>query len=317
MRRTRALLLVCALAGLLAVAAAGCGTENETETLADETAPEPVQEEEQLPVREKAGERLAEIQESGVLLIGISPDYAPFAFKEEKDGGTVCAGSDIMLGDYIAAELGVEARYVEMDFEECLKAAKDGTVDMVLLGMLEKTERKNYVDFTEAYYKPGRQVLLVKKTEAAAYPTLEKLSGRTVAAQYGSLQAQLVTEQLPESYMELTDSVTESVTLLLSGQADAVALDEAVAEDLLDEYTELAAAGAELDYTAEAVVGGVVKGETELLDAVNTILKDVTEQKLYLNWLDAAIQQAAPEHSSSAAQSISAPTGILFSQSGC
>ena len=40
------------------------------------------------------------------------------------------------------------------------------------------------------------------------------------------------------------------------------------------------------------MVGGVVKGETELLEEVNDILADVSEQHLYLEWLDEANRQA-------------------------
>ena len=55
--------------------------------------------EKKLPKRTKAGERLEEIQQSGVLLIGISPDYAPFAFETtDEEGNTICAGSDVELG---------------------------------------------------------------------------------------------------------------------------------------------------------------------------------------------------------------------------
>lgn len=285
------------LAGAMMFSLAGCGGEmEEMETLSEETVQESVQKEDTLPVRDKAGERLSQIQESGVLLIGISPDYAPFAFIREENGEKTCAGSDVELGNYIAEKLGVEVQYVEMEFEDCLDAVKEGLVDMVLLGMLKKPERQSYMDFTDVYYQPGRQVLLVDQTEEKAFPVLEKLSGKTVVAQYGTLQAQLVIEQLPETYMEVTDSVTESVAMLRAGQADAVALDEAVAEDILEEYDDLVLAEAELAYDSEAVVGGVVKGEKEFLDAVNEILKEAAKQKLYLNWLDAAISQAAPEH---------------------
>jgi len=284
------------LAGALGLCLAACGTETKTETLAAEPIQEMEEEEDKLPPREKAGERLSEIQKSGVLLIGISPDYAPFAFTREEDGEEVCAGSDVELGNYIAKELGVRAQYVEMEFEDCLKAVKEGTVDMVLLGMLKTPERRSYMDFTDTYYQPGRQVLVVEKTEENDFPTLGKLSGQTVVAQYGTLQAQLVAEQLPETYMEVTDSVTESIAMLRAGQADAVVLDEAVAEDVLEEYEDLALAEAELVCDSEAVAGGVVRGETDLLKAVNEIINEVTEQKLYLNWLDAAVSQAAPEH---------------------
>lgn len=286
--------LALLLAGTMMLVLAGCGEEETVDLLVEDV--EQQNTEENLPVREKEGERLSEIEESGVLLIGISPDYAPFAFVREEKGERVFAGSDIELGNYIAGELGVEVRYVEMEFEECLTAVKEGAVDMVLLGMLKKPERQGYMDFTKSYYQPGRQVLLVEKEDEREFPALEKLNGRTVAVQYGTLQAQLVAEQLPETYMETTDSVTESVAMLRSGQADAVALDEAVAEDILEEYDELTLAEAELACDAEAVVGGVVKGEQKLLHAVNEILEEAEKQKLYLNWLDAAVSQAAPEH---------------------
>lgn len=154
--------------------------------------------EKELPKRTKAGERLEEIQKSGVLLIGISPDYAPFAFETtDEEGNTICAGSDVELGKYLAEELDVQAEFVKMEFDDCLKAAKEGTVDLVLLGMLPEKDRTAYVDFTDSYYEPGEQVLLVRKTQAEKFKTLDDFAGKTVEAQYGSLQAQLVTEQLP------------------------------------------------------------------------------------------------------------------------
>ena len=69
-----------------------------------------------------------------------------------------------------------------------------------------------------------------------------------------------------------------------------------MAEDVIEEYTELVISKAALSYTpAEpvGVVGGVVKDETELLLKVNEILQKVSDEKLYFDWLDAANKQAA------------------------
>lgn len=282
------------LAVMTVLALWGCGGKKEAseEAAFEENLVQGTEEDKsRIPVRTKPGERLSEIEKSGVLLIGISPDYAPFAF--ETEGEEKYAGSDVELGIYIAEGLGVEARFVAMEFDDCLEAVKEGTVDMVLLGMLKKPERGKFMDFTETYYEPGKQVLLVEKAQEKAYPTLEELEGKTVAAQYGTLQAQLIMEQLPKSYMELTDTATESIAMLKAGEADAVALDEGVAEDILKEYTDLSMAEAILEYTPEPVVGGVVKGETELLNAVDRIVERAGKEKLYLNWLDAATWQAA------------------------
>ena len=320
--------LVClGLAALLAVQTTACGAKaQEADAETEEVVVEDIGEaEDKLPERNLKDDRLEQVTESGKLLIGISPDYAPFAFMEDsKDTDTVktsaadkntdttktsvtddtaqendtrsCAGSDVQLGEYIAEQLGVEPLFVEMEFDECLKAAKEGTVDLVLLGMLPEEERKTSVDFTEEYYKPGKQVLLVTEENQKKYKDLASFTGKTVVAQYGTLQAQLVMEQMPETYMTLVDVVSDGMEMLRSGKADAVALDEAVAEDLLKEDDDLALSDLELEYEATGVVGGVVKGQKAFLDEVNKAIKEVKAQKLYYNWLAEATHQAAQKN---------------------
>ena len=184
-------------AGFMIMSMTGCGSaaaaSAESEAVEEENV-QPVTQESELPVRTKDGARLDEIKSSGKLLIGVSPDYAPFAFLTEEDGTKVCAGSDIELGKYFAEELGVEPQFVEMDFEECLKTAKEKKVDLVLLGMLPEKDRESSVDFSDAYYEPGKQVLVARKSQSDKYLTRDDFKDKTVEAQYGSLQAQLVTE---------------------------------------------------------------------------------------------------------------------------
>ena len=245
---------------------------------------------------DKSGNRLEAVREAGKLVIGISADYAPFAFPVEEDDGAISyQGSDVELGKYIAEQLGVEAEFQEMEMEECLKAAKEGTVDLVLLGMLPEESRLAYVDFTDPYYQPDRQVFLVKKAQRNEYKELEDFAGATVAAQYGTLQAQLVTEQLSKSYMELVDTISEGIEMVNTGRADALALDAQVTDDILDEYSSLALAAAEMEYEQEGVVGGVVEREPELLEAVNQVIDEVVEDGLYLGWMDTAIRMAVSE----------------------
>ena len=294
--------LVWMMTGMMLLTA-GCGQTVFTEEASEEpkvidmeTEDKTAEEQEiTLPERTKKGERLEEIQKSGVLLIGISPDYAPFAFKTtDEEGKEVCAGSDVELGKYLAEELGVQAEFVEMEFDDCLKAAKEGTVDLVLLGMLPQEDRTAYVDFTDSYYKPGEQVLLVRKTQAEKFKTLDDFAGKTVEAQYGSLQAQLVTEQMPESYMELSDAAEDGVFQVRIGKADAVALDGNLAEDVLAENEELDLAKAVFTYEQEGVVAGVVKGESELLEKINELIDNTVREKKYFQWLNAATAQARP-----------------------
>lgn len=65
-----------------------------------------------------------------------------------------------------------------------------------------------------------------------------------------------------------------------------------MAQKIMKERPELVLSGAELPYDAEGIVGGVVKGETELLTEINAAVEEAVEEKLYLDWLDAANEQA-------------------------
>ena len=304
--------LVClGLVALLAVQTTACGVNAQEPDTGNIVVEDIGEAEDKLPERNLKDDRLEQVTESGKLLIGISPDYAPFAFMEDSkdttktsaadntaqtDDTSTCAGSDVQLGEYIAKQLGVEPLFVEMEFDDCLKAAKEGTVDLVLLGMLPKNDRKASVDFTEEYYKPGKQVLLVTEEKQKKYKDLDAFTGKTVVAQYGTLQAQLVMEQMPETYMTLIDVVSDGIEMLRSGKADAVALDEAVAEDLMKEDDDLALSALELEYEATGVVGGVVKDQKVFLDAVNKAIEEVKVQKLYYNWLAEATHQAAQKN---------------------
>ena len=80
-----------------------------------------------------------------------------------------------------------------------------------------------------------------------------------------------------------------------TGRADALALDAQVTDDILDEYSSLALAAAEMEYEQEGVVGGVVEREPELLEAVNQVIDEVVEDGLYLGWMDTAIRMAVSE----------------------
>lgn len=244
-------------------------------------------------VRKIAENRLEAILESKKIVIGISPDYAPFAFIAEKKEETYCAGSDIELGKYIAEQMGVEAEFREMEFEECLEAVSKGEVDLVLLGMLGEKDREEMMDFTNVYYRPGTQVILVKERQKEKLKTQEDFQEKTLAAQYGSLQAQLIVEQFPESYLNLSENVSGAVLMLRTGSVDGVVLEEALAGEMLREYSELVRSEAEITYTPQEIVGGVGKGETELLERINEIINSVTEQNLYLHWIDEANELAA------------------------
>ncbi len=229
--------------------------------------------------------RLEKIKADGKLVVATSPDYAPYEFLDN-DGNVV--GADMDLAKFIAAELGVELEMQAMDFDTVLAAITTGKVDLALAGLTPNSERAEFMDFTDVYYNDGSQVILILKENAETLKTLADFSGKAVAAQNGTLQLELVTSQLPEAKLTTIVKIPDAILMLQSKKVAGVALASVVAEQYLANYPNLVLCETPFDHVAEGVAGAVVKGETELLEAVNAALLKVIEGKMYDEWIFAA-----------------------------
>ena len=103
----------------------------------------------------------------------------------------------------------------------------------------------------------------------------------------------MITEQLPESYMQLSDDVAGAVLKLRMGAVDGIVVDQAVAEELVKQYTDITVSSLSLEWVSEGIVAGVVKEQPQLLAKINELLLGVQKEKLYYEWLDGAHKQAA------------------------
>ncbi len=234
-----------------------------------------------------AADRLEAVKSAGKLVVATAPDYAPYEFLD-KEGNPV--GSDISLAKYIAQQLGVELEIEQSDFPTVLGNIAAGKADLGISGMVPKEERKAVMDFTDVYYDDGDQVIVILKKNADTLKTLEDFAGKTVAAQNGTLQQTLVTEQLPDTTCEPVTKVPDAIMNVLSGKVEGVALASVVATRYVANYPDLAICESKFEYTSLGVAAAVPKDSPELLAAINAILKDVIDNGLYLQWMDEAQQ---------------------------
>lgn len=71
--------------------------------------------------------RLEEILQRGKLIVATSPDFAPQEFIDDsKKGQEQYVGSDILMAQYIADQLGVELEIQAMDFAMVLSSVDLG-----------------------------------------------------------------------------------------------------------------------------------------------------------------------------------------------
>ena len=230
--------------------------------------------------------RLEKIKADGKLLVATSPDYPPYEFLD-LNGNPV--GADIDFAKYIAEKLGVELVVQPMNFDAVLAAIGTGSADLAIAGLTYDEERTASMDFSNPYFNDGNQVIVIRKEDAETIKTLADFKGKSVAAQNASLQQSLVTDQLKESTLALITQIDEGILLLKSKQADGIALAAVVAEPLVANNPDLVICESPFDYAPAGALVAVVKGEDELLAAINEVIAEVTgENGLYVQWINNA-----------------------------
>lgn len=233
--------------------------------------------------------RLKAIKEAGVLKVATSPDYPPYEFEDiTKVGQDKYAGADIELAKYIADKLGVKLQLEAMAFDACMAAVSEGRVDMTLCGMVPKKERKITMDFTDVYYNNGDQVVVILKEDADQYQKLADFSGKSVAVQNGTIQYDLVMEQIPNVTCEPISAIPDGIMMLKTGKVSGIALASLTAENYISNYPELAECSEKFNYTSLGVVAGVVKNEPEFVEELNKIMKEVVDSGIYYQWMEEA-----------------------------
>lgn len=90
------------------------------------------------------------------LVVGTSAGFRPFEYREMGE----VTGFDIDLMKAIGEELGREVVVKDMEFDALIEAVSTGTIDVIAAGMTITDERKQKVDFTEAYFVADQAVLI-------------------------------------------------------------------------------------------------------------------------------------------------------------
>ena len=245
---------------------------------------------------------LEKIKADGVLTVALSPDFSPMEFVDSsKIDQDQYVGFDVTLAKYIADGLGVKLQIEAMGFDASQTAVYTGSVPMSISGYSWTEERAKNYELSDYYYageNETRQALLIKKENADKYTTPEALSGKDVGAQNASLQMQLVTEQLAGANPISIGDITVGVMELKSGNIEALAVAYGNAEMIADANPDLAICTWEFDVKAEYSANVIMmqKGETELLDAVNTLLAQAKEANLYDGWYKDAVELGKSEN---------------------
>ena len=256
-----------ALFALVAVfAVAGCGDDDDdggsggggTETSAEGT-PTATATAEKFP----AGTALGKIQEKGEITIGVKFDVPPFGFKNPQNNET--EGFDVDLGKAIAEKLGVTPKFIEAISDNRIPFLGDGTADVILSTMTINAERVEQIEFSDPYFIARGRVLVKEDSDITG---VGDLGGKNVCTALGSTYEANLKKQAPDAKLKLVDSYSECLELIQNGAVEAISTDDVILTGMIIQDDTLKLVGDEL--TQEPYGAGIKKGNTELLDFVNT-----------------------------------------------
>ncbi|MDO4972875.1 MAG: transporter substrate-binding domain-containing protein [Eubacteriales bacterium] len=234
------------------------------------------------------------IKEAGVLVVALSPDFAPMEFVDSsKQGQDQYVGFDVTLAKYIAEYLGVELEIQAMSFDACQTAVAMDAVDMSISGYSWKEDRAENFELSDYYYagdNETEQVLLLREEDFEKFTKPEDFAGVTVGAQNASLQQTLVEEQLPDANLQVIGEIGVGVMELQSGNIDALAVADGNADAIMANNAGLVKCSWEFDVAAEYEANVIMmhKGDTALLAVVNEALAEAYENGYYGPWYDEA-----------------------------
>lgn len=242
---------------------------------------------------EETAEKLQQIKDAGVLVVGTSADYAPYEFHKQIDGKDKIVGFDITMAEEIAKDLGVKVEYKDMDFDGLLGALEAEKVDIVLSGMTPDEERKKSVDFSELFYEDSN-VCIVKKGKEDLIKSEEDLKKLKVGVQSGTTQADFITGDLGITSAKQLKRMPDLMLDLQNGNIDVIVTGKNVANINIDQYDGLAIGKTTVGKdVAESTAAAIKKSNdkvdnTSLVESINNTIKRLKDE----NKMDEYMQEA-------------------------
>ena len=226
----------------------------------------------------------------GKLTVSISPDFSPMEFVDpSKSGQEQYVGFDVTLANYIATELGLELVIMPMDFGACQTAVEMGTVDMSISGFSKTEERAQNYNLSDFYYagdNETQQVLITMAGNEGKYTTAESVAGLKVGAQAASLQANLCTNQLPDTELVIFADLTTGMMQLKNGDFDVMAVADGNADAIISNNPDIIKTGFEFIVTSDEENNVILlkKGSDTLTAKVNELLGKAYDAGYYGTW---------------------------------
>ncbi len=157
-------------------------------------------------------------KDSNQIKFATNATYPPFEYSQK--GKLV--GFDIDLANMIAIELGKEAVFEDMQFQNILPAIDRGNVDAAIATMTISEERKQNFDFSTPYYF---ETLAMVFSKDKPITDISELDGKKASCQIGTTMEIWLKKHATKTTVITVDDNNQAIESLKAGHVDLVLID--------------------------------------------------------------------------------------------
>lgn len=234
--------------------------------------------------------------EEGKLVMATNAAFPPYEYKD----GDKIVGIDAEIAAAIADKLGLELVIEDVDFGAVLTGVAEGKYDMGMAGITVTEDRKKTMDFSDTY-ATGIQVIIVN--DGASIASLDDLfvfdeNGDPIELKNPDIKVGVQENTTGDIYSSCSvdgwgfndlnddDSIkidrvvryktgAEAISALMSNKVDCVIIDNEPAKSFVSANTGIHILEGDNEYAIEDYAICVEKGNSELLEKINTALAEL------------------------------------------
>lgn len=224
---------------------------------------------------DKVYRTLDEIKDSGEINIGVFSDKNPFGYVD--DNGDY-QGYDVYFADRLGKDLGVKINYVSTEAASRVEYLETGKVDIVLANFTVTDERAEKVDFALPYMNVA---LGVVSHEDNVIESLDQIGANDQVIVISGTTAETYLEKNePDIKLQKFDTYAAAKTAFENGTGVAWANDNtevlAYAQENAGYVVGIPSLGDQ-----ESIAPAVSKGNSTLLDWINSEIKDLGKENFF------------------------------------
>ena len=201
------------------------------------------------------------------LIMCTNATFPPYEYKD----GNEFKGIDVEVAKIIGEKLGCEVEILDIEFDALIPAVMSGKADFAMAGMTVTEDRKQNINFSETYQKAVQAIIV---PDDSPIKTIDDMNGKKVGVQSGTTGDIYCSGDFGEENVVRYSKIPDAMLALKTKKIDVVVVDDQVAKTLVETNGE----GYKIldtPYAEEEYAIGINKNNTELLNNINQVIKEI------------------------------------------